>query len=460
MTFGGAGYEGDTLGLTLAEPIVGGAADPQGGYWMVAADGGLFSFGDAGFFGSMGGQPLNKPIVGMAATPDGGGYWLVASDGGVFSFGDAAFFGSTGAHPPQPADRGHGVDARRAAATGWWRPTAASSPTVTPRSTGRPAASRLNQPVVGMAATADGDGYWLVASDGGIFTYGDAPFDGSTGSLALSQADRGHGGAAPDGGGYWLVAADAGVFTFGDAEFSGSAQSPEYPPLYPAQISPPIAPEVAIINDAAGPRGGAPGRAPGRLRRRLVCLARGVLRGPRPSRATASERSGVGVRLHQRCAHGPVGHDHAVRRPRRLRARGTSRSSGRCRTYHPDVTVIQTGYWESQDRLFDGSYGSLVDPDYHASILANLEQAGADRPLRRRCGHPLDLALLCRRDAERSGRPVQPDRADGGRDVSPTCRSTTSSPVGPGRAVRLDDRRHRGQVQRRGAHHRGRRSTA
>jgi hypothetical protein len=42
----------------------------------------------------MGGQHLNAPIVGMAATPDGGGYWLVAADGGVFSFGDAAFSGA------------------------------------------------------------------------------------------------------------------------------------------------------------------------------------------------------------------------------------------------------------------------------------------------------------------------------------------------------------------------------
>jgi hypothetical protein len=36
-----------------------------------------------------------------------------------------------------------------------------------------------------MAATPDGGGYWLVASDGGVFTYGDAPFDGSAGSNGL-----------------------------------------------------------------------------------------------------------------------------------------------------------------------------------------------------------------------------------------------------------------------------------
>ena len=37
----------------------------------------------------------------------------------------------------------------------------------------------LNKPIVGMAATPDGKGYWLVASDGGIFTFGDAAFYGS-----------------------------------------------------------------------------------------------------------------------------------------------------------------------------------------------------------------------------------------------------------------------------------------
>jgi hypothetical protein len=38
-----------------------------------------------------------------------------------------------------------------------------------------------------MASTPDGAGYWLVATDGGIFNYGDAPFYGSTGSLVLNK---------------------------------------------------------------------------------------------------------------------------------------------------------------------------------------------------------------------------------------------------------------------------------
>jgi len=82
----------------------------------------------------------------------------------------------------------------------------------------------LNQPIVGMAATPDGGGYWLVAADGGVFSYGDAAFHGSSGSLHLNQPIVGM-AATPNGGGYWLVAADGGVFSYGDATFHGSAGS-------------------------------------------------------------------------------------------------------------------------------------------------------------------------------------------------------------------------------------------
>ena len=105
-------------------------------------------------------------------------------------------------------------------------------------------------------------GYWLVASDGGVFAFG-APFEGSTGSLAPQPPGRRHGrhgrrtgllvrglrrrhlrlrrrrpsGAAPAPlplnapvvgmaadpatGGYWLVGADGGVFAYG-APFFGA----------------------------------------------------------------------------------------------------------------------------------------------------------------------------------------------------------------------------------------------
>ena len=80
---------------------------------------------------------------------------------------------------------------------------------------------KLNRPIVDMAATGSGEGYWLTASDGGIFTFGDAAFHGSTGAISLNQPIVGM-ATTPSGEGYWLAASDGGIFTFGDAGFFGS----------------------------------------------------------------------------------------------------------------------------------------------------------------------------------------------------------------------------------------------
>ena len=75
-----------------------------------------------------------------------------------------------------------------------------------------------------MAATPSGRGYWLVASDGGIFCFGDAGFHGSAGGAlpaparALRRTASGHG--------YWILAADGTVRAFGDAANYGSAPRP------------------------------------------------------------------------------------------------------------------------------------------------------------------------------------------------------------------------------------------
>jgi len=79
----------------------------------------------------------------------------------------------------------------------------------------------LNAPVVGMAATADQGGYWEVASDGGIFSFGDAQFYGSMGGIKLNAPVVGM-AATPTGKGYWEVASDGGIFSFGAARFYGS----------------------------------------------------------------------------------------------------------------------------------------------------------------------------------------------------------------------------------------------
>ncbi|MGH9108674.1 MAG: beta strand repeat-containing protein [Acidimicrobiales bacterium] len=177
FSFGGGGFSGSEVGEHLNAPLVGMAGAPTGkGAWMVAADGGVFTFG-VPFFGAEGGKPLNAPIVGMAAAPTGKGYWLVAADGGVFTLGNAQFYGSEGGKP-------------------------------------------LDAPIVGMAPTPTGKGYWLVAADGGVFTFGSARFSGSMGGKPLDAPMVGM-VAASTGKGYWLVAGDGGVFAFG-VPFFGS----------------------------------------------------------------------------------------------------------------------------------------------------------------------------------------------------------------------------------------------
>jgi hypothetical protein len=86
---------------------------------------------------------------------------------------------------------------------------------------GSTGAIKLNKPIVGMASTPTGRGYWLVASDGGIFAFGDAGFFGSTGAVKLNKPIT---GMSPSGSskGYRMVATDGGIFSFGDAPFFGS----------------------------------------------------------------------------------------------------------------------------------------------------------------------------------------------------------------------------------------------
>jgi len=171
----------------------------------VAADGGVFTFGDAGFYGNTytlgltglgGSRPLAAPVVGMVPTPDGRGYWLVAADGGVFTFGDAGFYGNT----------------------------------YTLGLTGLGGSRPLAAPVVGMVPTPDGRGYWLVAADGGVFTFGDAGFYGNTYTLGLTGLGGSRPLAAPvvgmvpaaSGGGYWLLDANGTSWAFGAAPSEAS----------------------------------------------------------------------------------------------------------------------------------------------------------------------------------------------------------------------------------------------
>ena len=157
----------------------------------------------------------------MAADPNGG-YWTVSAfgavtpEGGAPALGSPALSGLTLARPivgmaPTPDGEGYWLVASDGGVFSFGDASFHGS-------TG---AIRLNQPIVGMAPTPDGGGYWLVASDGGIFSFGDASFHGSTGAIRLNQPIVGM-APTPDGGGYWLVASDGGIFSFGDAGYYGS----------------------------------------------------------------------------------------------------------------------------------------------------------------------------------------------------------------------------------------------
>jgi hypothetical protein len=195
-----------TTSLTVnAPPPPPSAAPAQHGYWLVGSDGGIFTFGSAQFYGSTGSLHLQRPVVGIVPTTDRNGYWLDASDGGIFAFGDAGFHGSI---------PGLGLN---------------------PAGSGLP--NSLNAPIVGMVPSADGGGYFMVASDGGVFAFGDAHFAGScpgiggcTGAAVAVMPDA-------SGNGYWLVTQSGHVYTFGDAPYYG-APGPQGAPVTSAVRTP------------------------------------------------------------------------------------------------------------------------------------------------------------------------------------------------------------------------------
>jgi NHL repeat len=80
---------------------------------------------------------------------------------------------------------------------------------------------KLNQPVFAITSTVDGKGYWFVARDGGVFTYGDGLFFGSVPALGIHVSNIVGMAADTATGGYWLVGSDGGVYAFG-APFDGS----------------------------------------------------------------------------------------------------------------------------------------------------------------------------------------------------------------------------------------------
>jgi hypothetical protein len=174
------------------------------------------------------GHPIGAPGPGPVPPPNPGplppfvseGYDLMSADGVLRSYGDAYNYG-----PSAPLTLNQPVVgvAGTTDGNGYWE--AARDGGVFTAGTalfyGSMGGKPLDQPVVGIASTDTQGGYWEVASDGGIFAFGDAAFYGSMGGKPLDHPVVGM-ATTPDGLGYWLVASDGGVFSFGDAAFYGS----------------------------------------------------------------------------------------------------------------------------------------------------------------------------------------------------------------------------------------------
>jgi hypothetical protein len=64
------------------------------GYWLLAADGGVFSFGVT-FHGSLPGRGIDAFATQIKPTSNGGGYYILAADGRVFGLGNTKSTSST-----------------------------------------------------------------------------------------------------------------------------------------------------------------------------------------------------------------------------------------------------------------------------------------------------------------------------------------------------------------------------
>jgi hypothetical protein len=189
-------------------------------YWLYNGYGQVFTSSGATFYGSpFKAGARESHIIGMTGSPNGRGYWLVDWTGRVFHYGDAA------SHSMRPAlnhtDAVVGIVATPTG--GYWLFTRYGN-VYTSSGTpwyGSPAAHRAHErSIVGMTATPDGKGYWLVDSSGRVYNYGDAPRRVMRPSLPRTTAIRGI--VATPGGCYWLFTRYGNVYTSTGAKWYGS----------------------------------------------------------------------------------------------------------------------------------------------------------------------------------------------------------------------------------------------
>lgn len=238
------------------------SGSPERSLWLVDENGAVYTIGDAKFHGSVT-NGTSSPVIGIAMTPGSGGYWIGTRDGAAYNFGNAADVTQL----PTILKERHktlaspivGISA--AGTNGYYLVASDGGVFALGRAhfygsvPGTLGGRKLNSPIVAIVATPDGHGYWEFAADGGVFRYGDAKFFGSIpGKLGKKRLSGQVVAAATteSGNGYWMLASDGGVFSFGGAHFFGSLPYYRYRPGRAATGPQPVGAASSLAASTSG----------------------------------------------------------------------------------------------------------------------------------------------------------------------------------------------------------------
>lgn len=207
------------------------------GYWLVADDGTVTSHGTRRAPGRGPTATASDPVVAMASTVQSDGYWIVTASGKVTAVGAARHHRDLTGSPPQHPIVG--IAARSDG--GYWLAATDGAVYAFGDATYAGRADNPTQPITGIAAAGYTNGYWLTTTDGTVYAYGDArTLDRRSERAPAPQPIV---AIAPSGyyaDGYWLLSQDGTVTPYGDA------------PLYPGPAGKLKAPATGMTRTNGG----------------------------------------------------------------------------------------------------------------------------------------------------------------------------------------------------------------
>jgi PKD repeat protein len=221
----------DNLGATSAMNMaVTNNPTCRNGYWLLESDGDVYAFGNAQDHAVPTGS--GAAAIDIQSTPNGCGYWIVRADGTITAVGGAAALGNFNIGGLDAGERLLTISTT-ASGNGLWGFTSKGRTLTLGDAVnyGGMIGTTLNGEIIDSIATSTGLGYFMLGSDGGIFTFGDAVFINSLPALVGALNEPAVGLVPdPDGNGYWIVAADGGVFSI-EAPYRGSFPGLKLGPL-------------------------------------------------------------------------------------------------------------------------------------------------------------------------------------------------------------------------------------